>query len=51
MPDKTHAITAGYMFGAVNEGSYYSYIGILTVGLIINIKSETKYTPAKYLSF
>ena len=51
LPDKTHAITAGYMFGAVNTGTEYTYIGIVTIGLIINIKSDNTYSPAKYISF
>jgi len=49
--DKHHALSLGYMYGAVNTGTKYTNIGIVTLGLTFNLKKEYKYQPARYISF
>ena len=48
--DHAHSINAGYFYGAINEGTYYTNIGIVSLQLIINIRKDYKYVPAKYIT-
>jgi len=48
---KAHSINGGYIYGAINTGTEYTNIGIVSIQLIINIKKEYNYMPAKYISF
>lgn len=50
--DQAHSLNLGYFYGALNNGDdSYSNIGIISVQLIINIRKDYKYTPAKYINF
>jgi len=49
--DKAHSLNAGYFYGAINNGTSYTNVGIVSLQLIINIRKEYKYLPAKYMTF
>jgi hypothetical protein len=49
--NKAHSLNAGYFYGAINTGTQFTNIGIISLQLIINIRRDYKYVPAKYISF
>jgi hypothetical protein len=49
--DKKHSINGGYFYGAINNGTSYANVGIVSLQLIINIRKDYKYVPAKYMTF
>ena len=50
--DKAHSVNLGYYYGAINTGNkVYTNLGIVSIQLIINIRKDYKYLPAKYITF
>lgn len=48
--DKAHSINVGYFYGLVDRGDHsYTHMGVLSFQLIINIRKDYKYLPAKYI--
>ena len=49
--DETNTLNLGYFYGAVNNGTSYDNIGIITLGFTINLQKKFDHLPAKYISF
>lgn len=49
--DKMHSINLTYFAGIADAGSTNTYSGSLVLQLIINIRRDYKYVPAKYINF
>ena len=49
--DHAHSLNAGYFYGLLDRGNHsYTHVGIFSIQLIINIKKDYKYVPARYIN-
>lgn len=50
--NEVHSINVGYFYGLINDKQGgWTHLGIPSFQLIINIRKEYKYIPAKYINF
>ncbi len=52
--NKQHSLSVGYFYGLLNtkvEPTTWTNVGIFSVQLIINIRKDYEYLPAKYINF
>jgi len=49
--NKAHSVNLGYYYGLINDKTgHYNHVGILSIQLIINIRKDYKYLPARYFN-